>query len=168
MLQIRHLYISPGHNYFGHHGQPPGEHPMIEVPRVHCVPGRGLEGDRFFDFKPDYKGQVTFFPWEQYEKVCAAFDVHDRTPAGFRRNVITQGVDLLALIDQEFVIQGVRFLGRAECTPCYWMDRAFCPGTEELLKGNGGLRAQILSDGFLESLASVHLAETPGDVASAF
>jgi MOSC domain-containing protein YiiM len=155
MIQIRHLYISPGHNYFGHHGQPPGENPMIEVPRIHCVAGRGIEGDRFFDFKPDYKGQITFFRMEEYERLCATFDVHDKSPAVFRRNVITEGVDLLALIGQEFEIQGVRFLGKAECSPCYWMDRALCPGTEEALKGNGGLRAQILSDGGIESTADL-------------
>ena len=27
-FRIKHLFISPGHNFFGHHGQPPGEHPM--------------------------------------------------------------------------------------------------------------------------------------------
>jgi hypothetical protein len=61
MVHIRHLYISPGHNFFGHHGQPPDEHPVVELPRIRCVAGSGIEGDRFFDYKPDYKGQVTFF-----------------------------------------------------------------------------------------------------------
>ena len=48
MIRVRHLYISPGHNYFGHHGQPAGTHPVIEVDRLECVSGRGLRGDRFF------------------------------------------------------------------------------------------------------------------------
>ena len=164
MIQIRHLYISPGHNYFGHHGQPPGAHPMIEVPRIHCVAGRGIEGDRFFDFKPDYKGQITFFRMEEYERLVAAFDVHDKSPAVFRRNVITEGTDLLALIGQEFEVQGVRFLGKAECSPCYWMDQAFHPGTEEVLKGCGGLRAQILSEGYLDSAASLLAEEVSSPV----
>jgi MOSC domain-containing protein YiiM len=158
MIQIRHLYISPGHNYFGHHGRPAGEHPIIEVPRIRCVAGKGIEGDRFFDYKPDYKGQITFFRWEEYARLCATFDVQDKTPAVFRRNAITEGLDLQALIDQEFEIQGVRFRGRAECSPCYWMDQAFCPGTEAALKGQGGLRAQILSDGILEVPAELEIA----------
>src|SRR5690349_2232755 len=66
---IRHLFISPGHNFFGRHGQPPGEHPMADVPIVQCRAGRGLEGDRFFAYRPDYNGQVTFFAWETYERV---------------------------------------------------------------------------------------------------
>lgn len=151
MSQVRHLYISPGHNFFGHHGRPADNHETIEVPRIRCVAGRGIEGDRFFDFKPDYKGQITFFAWEEYERMCEQFHVHDKSPAAFRRNVIVEGVDLPTLIGIEFEIQGVRFLGHSECSPCYWMDHAFFPGTEAALKGCGGLRAQILSDGYIET-----------------
>ena len=68
----------------------------------------------------------------------------------FRRNIITQGADLNVLIGKEFEIQGVHFRGREECKPCYWMDRAFAPGAEALLKGHGGLRAMILTDGVLK------------------
>ena len=64
-------------------------------------------------------------------------------PSVFRRNVITHGADLNELIDREFEVQGVRFYGTAECTPCYWMDRAFAPGAEAALLGHGGLRARI-------------------------
>jgi MOSC domain-containing protein YiiM len=122
---------------------------MIEVQEVRCVAGRGLEGDRYFDFKPDYKGQVTFFSGEIYDELCGRFDVWDKPPSAFRRNVITRGVDLNTLIGREFSIQGVRFLGMAECSPCYWQNGAFAPGTEEALKGRGGLRAKILTDGIL-------------------
>jgi len=148
---IRHLYISPGHNYFGHHNEPPGEHPMIEVPTARCFAGRGIEGDRFLDFKKNYKGQITFFALEVYRRVSLELDTGDRSPAVFRRNVITEGVDLNTLIGVEFVIQEVRFLGTAECTPCHWMDQAFAPGAEKALKGHGGLRAKILTDGLLQS-----------------
>lgn len=122
---------------------------MLEVESVPCVAGRGLEGDRFFDFKPNYKGQVTFFAIEVYRRLCTELSVENRSPAVFRRNIITEGVDLNTLIGQEFEVQGVRFLGTAECTPCYWMDQAFAPGAETALKGNGGLRAKILTDGVL-------------------
>src|SRR3954471_3978647 len=120
-IRVRHLYLSPGHNFFGHYGKAPGAHPLIEVPRVHCLAGRGIEGDRFLDFKPDYKGQVTFFAWEEYERLSGLFGVKDRAPGVFRRNVITQGVDLNTLTGREFEVQGVRFLGNSECTPCSWM-----------------------------------------------
>lgn len=148
-LTIRHLYISPGHNYFGHHGEPQGEHPIVEVREIRCLAGRGIEGDRFLDYKPAYKGQITFFAHEVYAAVCAQLGVQDKAPSAFRRNVISTGADLNALIGREFELQGVRFLGTAECHPCYWMDSAFAPGTEQALAGNGGLRAKILTDGVL-------------------
>jgi MOSC domain-containing protein YiiM len=146
---IQHLYISPAHNFFGHHGQPPGTQPMVEVAELRCLAGRGIEGDRFLDFKPDYKGQITFFADEIYQELCARLDVWDKPPSVFRRNVITSGVDLNTLVAQEFEIQGVRLLGTAECSPCHWQDGAFAPGTEEALQNNGGLRAKILTDGIL-------------------
>ncbi|HLP75648.1 MAG TPA: MOSC domain-containing protein [Candidatus Paceibacterota bacterium] len=148
-MRIHHIYVSAGHNFFGRHGLPPGAHPIVELEKAQCVAGRGLVGDRFFDFKPDYSGQITFFALENYERLCRELGVNDKAPSVFRRNVITSGIDLNSLIGQEFEIQGVRFRGRKECSPCYWMDFAFAPGAEKLLEGQGGLRAAILSDGEL-------------------
>jgi MOSC domain-containing protein YiiM len=146
-MKISQLFISPGHNFFGHHEQLPGDYPLIERTQIYCVAGRGVEGDRFFDYKHDYKGQITFFSSEVFSALCQHLGVHGKSPGATRRNVITEGVDLNAFIGQEFEAQGVRFAGVAECAPCYWMDRAIAPGAEEFLKGRGGLRARILSDG---------------------
>jgi len=157
-ISIQHLFISPGHNFFGHHGKEPGEYPMIEVEEMRCLAGRGIEGDRFLDYKKDYKGQITFFPAEIYEELCARFDVWDKPASAFRRNVITRGVDLNTLIGREFSVQEVRFLGMAECSPCYWQDRVFAPGTEAALFGRGGLRARILTDGLLRCSARVEVS----------
>lgn len=152
MFRIEHLYHSPGHNYFGHHGRPADEHPVIEVDEIECVAGRGIRGDRFFDYKPDYKGQITFFAAEIYDELCSTFhpsSIIRPPPSAFRRNVITRGVDLNTLVGVEFEVQGVSFLGTGECSPCYWMDQAFALGTEDALKDRGGLRAKILTDGRL-------------------
>jgi len=148
-MLIRHLYISPGHNFFGHLRQPSGENPIIEVSEIYCVTARGIRGDRFFDYKNNYKGQITFLAAEVYSEVCLRLGVTDKEPAVLRRNVITEGADLNALIGVEFDVQGVRFRGQEECSPCYWMDAAVAPGAKMLLKGRGGLRAVILTDGKL-------------------
>jgi len=150
-MEVRRLYIAPGHNFFGRHGQSPAQHPIVEVAQIECVTGRGVRGDRFFDFKDNYKGQITFFAWETYEAICHAMGARDKMPSTFRRNVITAGADLNELIGREFQIQGVRFRGTEECRPCYWMDQAFAPGANEFLKGRGGLRAVILSNGILRA-----------------
>jgi MOSC domain-containing protein YiiM len=146
---ISHIYISRSHNFFGHHGGISGKAPITEMSQIECVAGRGIRGDRFFDYRESYKGQITFLAHEIYEQLCESLNVFDRPPSVFRRNVITRGIDLNALIGEEFYIQGVRFRGTEECKPCYWMDEAFGPGAEEFLRGRGGLRAMILSDGIL-------------------
>jgi MOSC domain-containing protein YiiM len=149
------LYISPGHNFVGHHGREADTHPMIEVPVIECVAGRGIRGDRYFDFKDDYKGQITFFSLDVFDELCTALGVHDCSPAAARRNVVTRGVDLNKLIGEEFEVQGIYLDGTEESAPCYWMDRAFASGAKDFLKGRGGLRAKILSGGELRSTALV-------------
>lgn len=153
-MVIRQLFISPGHNYFGHHGRTPDDYPLQEVDTIECVAGRGIRGDRFFDYRHSYKGQITFFSHEVFDALSAAFPLIDKGPAALRRNVIVSGANLNALIGEEFELQGLRFFGTAHCKPCYWLDQAFCPGTEAWLKGNGGLRAQILTDGWLKTDAA--------------
>lgn len=148
-VKIRHLFISPGHNFFGHREQSPGEHPLAGRAGINCVAGRGIGGDRFFDFKDDYKGQITFFASEVFEELCRRLGVGGKSPGVTRRNVITAGVDLNSLVGVEFEIQGVRFAGTAECSPCHWMDEAIAPGAKKLLHARGGLRARILTDGKL-------------------
>ncbi|HMP83111.1 MAG TPA: molybdenum cofactor biosysynthesis protein [Verrucomicrobiota bacterium] len=150
-IRVTGLFISPGHNFFGHHEQPPGNHPTIEVQQVECVAGKGLFGDRFFDFKENYKGQVTFIAQEVFDEVCAKLGVTGKSPGVTRRNVATRGVDLNSLIGKRFTIQGVEFEGVAECSPCHWMNEAIAPGAEAALHGRGGLRARILTDGVLEA-----------------
>jgi MOSC domain-containing protein YiiM len=149
MIQVCQLFVSRGHNFFGHYGQPAGQNPVVEVDQAECVAGRGIRGDRFFDFKENYKGQITFFSREVFEALRRELNLPNAQPAATRRNVFVSGADLNTLIGAQFEIQGIRFEGVAECAPCSWMDSALGPGGEEWLKGRGGLRASILTDGVL-------------------
>lgn len=148
-IRVDQLWISREHNFFGHHGKPAGQSPMIELPQIECVAGRGVRGDRFFNYREDYKGQITFFSLEIFDALCDELNLPDAQPSATRRNVYVRGQDLNQLIGLEFEIQGVRFKGTEECRPCHWMNLALGPGAEEWLKGRGGLRAQILSGGIL-------------------
>jgi MOSC domain-containing protein YiiM len=146
---IRQIFVSPGHNYFGHHGRAPDDHPLLEVQKIECVAGHGIRGDRFYDYRDNYKGQITFFSVEVFEKLAARFGLANKSAGDLRRNVIVSDINLNDLIGEEFWIQGLRLRGTAHCRPCYWMNHALAPGAEEFLHGNGGLRAQILSDGVM-------------------
>ena len=151
MIDVCNLFISPGHNFFGHHGQPAGKHPIVAVGQIQCVAGRGIHGDRFFDYGPDYAGQITFFAIEVFEALVRELNLAGVRPEFTRRNVFTHGADLNTLIGAEFKIQGVRFAGTMECRPCYWMNNAFRDErVEAWLRGRGGLRASILTDGVLK------------------
>lgn len=149
MLRVEHLFVSPGHNFFGHHGQPASEHPIVAADEIECVTGRGIRGDRFFDYKENYKGQITFFAMEVLEALRHELHLSNAPPQATRRNAFVRGVDLNTLVGKQFEVQGVRFEGVEESKPCHWMNSALGAGAEEWLRGRAGLRCRILSDGVL-------------------
>ncbi|MCC5845854.1 MAG: molybdenum cofactor biosysynthesis protein [Verrucomicrobia bacterium] len=145
---VEHLLTSPEHKYRGHFGGPSGSCGAVAHERIEVRAGRGIVGDRYFDYKENFKGQITFFDLAVRDALAAHCGV-DISPDAVRRNVLLRGVDLNSLVGKTFTLQGVRFQGSEECKPCFWMDEAVAPGAEEFLKGRGGLRARILSDGAL-------------------
>jgi len=150
--ELEAIFLSPGHDFRGHHGQERGEHPVTQVAEVECVAGMGLLGDRYFGYKPDFKGQVTFFDAAVVDEIRREFARPDVGAEQFRRNLLVRGVKLGEWVGRKFLFQGVLFEGTEECRPCYWMDQAVAPGVEESLKPGcrGGLRARILSGGVLK------------------
>lgn len=145
---VHHLFTSPGHNYFGHHGEPSGSHEIISHGEIELVEGKGIKGDRFYGWKSDYKGQVTFIDLDVIARIREHAGNPSLNASAFRRNVVVEKLDLNSLIGTEFRFGDTLLLGTEECRPCYWMDEA-CgkPGTEELMKGRGGLRCKILEGG---------------------
>jgi MOSC domain-containing protein YiiM len=147
---IERIFISAGHNYFGHYGQPPGTSPLEEKQAIECVAGHGIRGDRFYDYRDEYAGQITFFAREIFDELAEALGQASKSPGVLRRNVITSGIDLNELIGADFELQGVQFRGTKHCKPCDWMNLAFAAGTEPFLRpGKGGLRAKIITSGRL-------------------
>jgi MOSC domain-containing protein YiiM len=122
----------------------------MEATRLASVAGRGIEGDRYFDLQPDYKGQITCFDAAVLQALGRRFRTEVR-PSVLRRNVVLAGIDPNDLIGCDFRLQGVWFRGVEEYRPCYWMDHAVAPGAEAFLRGRGGLRARILTGGRLRS-----------------
>lgn len=149
-VRIHTLYISGGHDFKGHHGKPRGRHPIYAKDEIECVAGRGVVGDRYFDYRPDFKGQITFFDWDVLCQMREKYRNVGFTSSSIRRNVIIEGVDLNSLVGCKFEIQGVRFNGSQHCAPCYWMDEAVGSGAEKFMTERGGLRARILSSGTLK------------------
>jgi MOSC domain-containing protein YiiM len=148
-IKVENIFISPEHGYIGQDPEDAKSQTMESVSHVDCVAGAGLKGDRFYDYKEDYKGQATFFSAEVLRQVMEHTGAVSCPPYAMRRNIMVTGIDLNELIGCEFEINGVRFLGTEECAPCRWMDRSIGEGAREFLKGQGGLRVKILSNGTL-------------------
>ena len=123
----------------------------MERDQVELVAGSGIVGDRFFNYKEDYKGQITFFSQTTVDAVRNELGYKDITSTLFRRNVILEGVAAEDLIGKRFRIGSLEFTGSCEAAPCFWMDEACGEGTFEFLKGMGGLRAKISQGGILEA-----------------
>ena len=122
------------------------------VDRVRAIPGRGLEGDRYFHATGTYSDrpgpgrEVTFIESEAIEAM--ARDNNITIPAGAsRRNVTTRGVPLNHLVGQEFEVGPVRLLGIKLCEPCSHLEDLTQKGLIAGLVHRGGLRAEILTEG---------------------
>jgi MOSC domain-containing protein YiiM len=150
-VRITHILTSRGHDFKGRHGKPRLENGTEEHDCVACLPGRGLQGDRYANKESGHKGQVTFFNGEVLREIGEALGLDHVPVDAFRRNVILEGVDVNDLVGRRFSLGGVRFEGTEPSSPCHWMDVALVPGTRDLLEGRGGLRARILEAGILRT-----------------
>jgi len=65
-------------------------------------------------------------------------------PAETRRNVLTRGVDVNALVGRRFRVGDAMCEGVKPCTPCDHLESLTRPGVRSGLSGEGGLRADVL------------------------
>jgi MOSC domain-containing protein YiiM len=134
---------------------PEAEAPMVRVDRAVARADRGLEGDRYFE----KRGTFSNAHGRGYDLTLIEAEALDSLdlPAGrlapeeARRNVLTRGIDLNALVGKRFTIGEVQCLGQRLCEPCAHLERltaaAGKPGTLRALIRKGGLRADVLTDG---------------------
>lgn len=148
-VRIEGLYTSPGHNYYGQTWPQIGAHPLVEHERVRVEADKGIPGDRFYDTKPDFDGQVTFLNAEVIDAVAEALQDGFIDPRDFRRNIVLRGVPVVDLIGARFTLGGVAFMGAKHCAPCKWMNAGVGDGALTALRGRGGLRAKVLTTGEL-------------------
>lgn len=132
------------------------EAPMRLLETAKARTGRGLEGDRYAvgagTFSPSAEKRpgydLTMIAAEVLDELAAAGSQLDF--AGSRRNVLTRGVDLAALIGRRFRIGDVLCEGRRQCEPCSHLERLSGPNVLRPLIHKGGLRVDVLSDGEIE------------------
>jgi hypothetical protein len=127
--------------------------PMTCHSEVRLVPGKGIEGDRYFSGtgtfsprpqKPDF--ELTLIERENVESFARESGL-PFTAALARRNFVTEGVDLNALVGKEFLVGTVRIEGIRLCEPCSYLAKTTFPETLKGLVHKGGLRARIVTEG---------------------
>lgn len=135
--------------------------PMESLTEVRAVPGRGLEGDRYFDERGTYSPrpsvggrEVTLIERESVEALFGGIMNADGQTLGIkltagetRRNIVTAGVPLNHLVDQEFWVGEVLLRGARLCEPCKHLEDLTHRGVLGGLVHRGGLRARILNEG---------------------
>jgi MOSC domain-containing protein YiiM len=124
---------------------------------VRAVPGRGLEGDRYFHGKGSFqkpgeklipKQEATFIESEAIDALQRECGLA-LAPAESRRNILTRGIALNDLVGREFAGGRVRMKGVKLCQPCNHLESLTKSGVKAGLHDRGGLRAQILTEGVI-------------------
>jgi hypothetical protein len=132
---------------------PSREAPCDGHERLAVHAGRGLQGDRYAAgvgtfSHPQRRGQdLTLIEEESFDHLAA----HGITlePADARRNVVTRGIDLNALVGHHFTIGGVPCYGARLAQPCAHLERLTTRGVLRGLVHRGGIRVDVLGDGEL-------------------
>jgi MOSC domain-containing protein YiiM len=124
------------------------EAPMALVDHATAHAGRGLEGDRYAGGEgtfsnPHSRGHdLTLIEAEVVDGLGVAPEVP-------RRNVVTRGIDLNALVGRRFRVGEVECEGQRLCEPCAHLQRLTEPRLLRALVHRGGLRADVVSDGVI-------------------
>jgi MOSC domain-containing protein YiiM len=122
------------------------------VERAEALAGRGLRGDRYAEGRGTFSNRggdgrhLTLIAAEALADLAGETGI-ELAPAGARRNVLTSGVDLDALIGRRFRIGAAECAGRRPCPPCTHLERLAGPGLLRGLADRGGLRADVLRGG---------------------
>lgn len=127
--------------------------PVREITEAHAVPGKGIEGDRYFLQEgafSDVEGPARDVTLIESEALAALEADHGikLAPGESRRNITTSGVALNDLLDREFTVGEVRLRGVKLSEPCQYLeDLLRKPGLMKGLVHRGGLRCAVLTKG---------------------
>jgi len=120
--------------------------PLIALAEVEAIAGRGLAGDHY---RPGSRGsrQVTLIQAEHLAVVAALLGGRAVDPGRLRRNLVIEGINLLALKGVRFRIGAAVLEGTGPCHPCSRMEEALGPGGYNAMRGHGGVNARVILSG---------------------
>mgnify|MGYP002655177360 CR=1 FL=1 len=119
---------------------------MVEVDQALLEPGRGLAGDRWRGAATGAR-QVTLVSAEHLRAIAGFLGLDAVAPSRLRRNLVLEGVNLLALKGARFRIGNALLEYSGECHPCSRMEEEFGPGGYNAIRGHGGITARVIEGG---------------------
>ncbi len=134
--------------------RPAREAVMQSVDCAEVTIGNGITGDRFRG-RPNSKRQVTLIQSEHLPVIASLLHKNRVKPQCLRRNLMVQGINLLALKDQFFKIGDVILQGTGLCHPCSKMEKTLGAGGYNAVRGHGGITAKVIQPGILKVGESV-------------
>jgi MOSC domain-containing protein YiiM len=138
------------------HLSPGAAETMLSVPEAHAVPGKGLEGDRYFKGTGTYSGklglgrEVTLIEVEALEALAREHGI-ELTAGETRRNILTQGISLNDCVGKTLKVGGVVLEGIRLCEPCRHLAQLTGKSLVKPLTGRGGLRTRIVTGGVIRA-----------------
>jgi hypothetical protein len=128
-----------------------GGEPTQTLQTVHALAGQGLAGDRHVVGTGTLPSNLPGSALTLIEaEVCESFDP-PLDANEHRRNLVTRGIGLDGLVGREFAIGDVRCRGMRLCEPCTVIEGYSTRPVLRPLVHRGGLRADILTDGTINS-----------------
>jgi MOSC domain-containing protein YiiM len=137
--------------------RPQRKAPLVSLNEVETITLKGLSGDHFSG-SASSKRQITLIQQEHIDTV-SSFMKMPVTPELLRRNVVVQGINLLALKDKTFWVGNVLLEYTGECHPCSRMEENLGPGGYNAMRGHGGITARILQGGTIKLDDTVKVEE---------
>lgn len=120
---------------------------MDEVVTAELIAERGLRGDYTSLGRGGGKRQVSLFQAEHLDVVARLLRLSEVTPERLRRNLVVEGINLMALRARKFRVGDVWLEGTGTCEPCSKMERELGVGGYNALRGHGGILARVLEGG---------------------
>jgi MOSC domain-containing protein YiiM len=124
--------------------------PMVAVEQALLEPGLGLVGDRWRGSATGAR-QVTLIAAEHLAAIASFLGRDSVPPEALRRNLVTQGVNLLALKGRRFRLGAALLEHSGECHPCSRMEEEFGPGGYNAVRGHGGITARVIEGGAIHT-----------------
>jgi MOSC domain-containing protein YiiM len=133
--------------------------PTVARDEVRAVAGRGLEGDRYFDGnvgEHDAADEITLIEAEGLEQARAEHGL-DLGPGEHRRNVVVEGLDLVALVGSTIKVGEAEVTVMADNPPCRYLQDLVGKPVLRALRHKGGVRGSIVTGGVLRVGDTVHI-----------